>query len=624
MTGNNPALCRFTSRAFPCLLPGRPISRFTTRLVLLVLAGFAQGVVSAPAVKVINTTGFPWDGVAEHQQDSQGRSWIAYYDVNRTLHLRQPDGVDVVMTPPHREQAAPAGLAMTGLDAGIGVMWRDKLPSKGLFLAQSSRLDIPPIDLGGDTEPLPRINLLRRGPQLHIAWLGEKIAPDLPKYNIYVRSLDLATQEPTPIERLMPGYYPTWAQDDRGGIMAFSWYYYGTSRRIVARYRAPDAATFGEEVRIAEAEDISPNFRAFYIHGRWLLFWVAYDKTAGTVEFQGATSEDLGRSWTSIRFDIPGVQIGSQTLAWDDQGHALMALSVRQPDWPMPRQEIRLTGSADGGKTWSPMASLRPVAMEKAYNARHPMLVMGPEPGQVLVVWEDWREIRGRIYFSLSHDFGQTWVHNDVPLPIEPNTNLRLAANADHLYLEDGRYHLLVTQADDDSLESARLLEVSFTLADLEEAARLAAAGVIPAADVTGAAISQGQAAPTSLPPRSEERLRQRVAAYWTGMMNQDFLSTYALLDPFFRANNDQVSYFKRLGRISYSAFNIKDVHIDGWRAEVNTLVQASIPPFRASTGEMISQDEKEVPISEIWLWMGDDWYRESYDAAKDHRSTKY
>ena len=62
------------------------------------------------------------------------RPWLAYYSAETELQLRAPDGAAA-----HFERAdgssAPSGLALTALEAGAALLWRDKVPTKGLHLA---------------------------------------------------------------------------------------------------------------------------------------------------------------------------------------------------------------------------------------------------------------------------------------------------------------------------------------------------------------------------------------------------------------------------------------------------------------------------------------------------------
>lgn len=594
-----------------------------TLLLLLLLLG-GQVALAEPRVSPLSATDLDWDGDWQFQVADQRQLWLAYYDQSRKLWVRPPQGGEQPLSPSAHGDA-PSGLAMTAIPSGMTLMWRDKTPEKRLQLARSDRLGEAPLALGGDTEPLARIQTLLTGQQLHILWLGEKVLGNgEPKHQLYYRSVALDSMTPAPIERLMPGYYPVWAKDDRDGIMTFSWLYHESPGRIQARYRPAGAEAFGDPVAVATVPGLSPLMRAFYLQGRWLLLWVGVYPETRLVSLEGAYSDDQGKSWNSIDLGLPGFDVGSVSLAKDQQGRILLAVSGGDVNDPRKRQDIRLIRSADNGQTWSRLPAPRPADLAAVFDARNPMMAFGPEPGQLLVVWQDWREIRSRLYFSFSRDYGESWAYDNIPLAVEPGTNLRLDDSREALYFEDGVFHLLAKQARDDAFAAARLLDISFSLDDLAVFAQAGAKQEVTAA--VDPLKGDQAATPTTNPPasKSEEALRQRVDASWRSMLAMDFKDTYGMLDPFFRAKVDILTYFKLLGKITYSSYEIVDVRINGWRAEVDTKVKVTIPPFRASTGEMISRPEKELTVTQVWLWLDDNWYREFYDVAGEKYFTRY
>ena len=546
----------------------------------------------------------PWDGPWQQRLDAEGRSWLGYYDQSRFLRLRRPDGEAVALLPETERSQAPSGMALTGLDAGVAVLWRDKFPVKGLYLGRIDDSGAPPLQIGEETEPLARLELARFGSRLDALWYGEqKSAPDQPQYNLYYRSFDLASKALSPIEKLMPGIYPVWTSSPQGDLMAFSWLYNESPRRIAARFRPAGADAFGETVTIAEVGEITPIFNAFRSGERWFAVWVSEREDAWQLE--GARSDDEGKTWTPFTFgDLRDFDIGTISIAANDAGTILIAVDGQMGrSVSRDRADVRLIRSVDRGETWSAAIAPRPAELAKGFTARNPVVGFGPEDGQVLLVWEDWREIRARPYASLSLDNGATWVQQNVPLPFEPNTNLSPRSNPGSLYTLDDRFHLTVVQALDDAVQSARLVEATFGIDDLAEFARTAA---------------------ERLPPTAEDGVRQRVTAYWDGMMADDYSVTFAAFDPFFRGRTDAFGYMRQLGRIKYSDATIKAVRINGWRAEVDTHVKATVPPFKAATGEIISRPPRDVDLTEVWLWMGDNWYREYYSEANDVKYTRY
>lgn len=574
--------------------------------VLAAFCGLATA--AGPSVTQLSSVPLDWLGTWNQHLDGEGRPWVAYYDTSRVLRLRQPDGTEQILVQ-EGGQKATTGLAMADLESGMAVAWRDKYPIRGFYISQTDRAEAPPVEMSGNTEALSRAQLLRHDKQLHFLWMGERKQDDTGAlYHIYLRSLDRETQNPSEIERLMPGIYPVWASDDDGSLLVVTWRYdQPLPGPIQVRFRPAGASEFGELITIGQVESLSPVLRAFRSGERWFVVWLALDADGHSPTLQGAYSDDQAKTWTPFVFeDLRGFDVGSLSIALDDAGRILMALSGHVPEQGKRRQDVLFLRSMDRGETWSTPKRLRPESLEGHFDARNPLLTFGPEPGQVLVVWEDWREIRARPYFSFSTDFGETWLYEGISLPLEPGTNLSTRTDSLSLTVRDGRFKLIPLKAVDDRLGAAHLVEISLGVEDLEAIARDAVKG------------------PPAHPSYTEAHLRERVAAYWEGMLEQDYVETYGLQDPFYRSHHDPLDYLRELGRIKYSAHHIDSVEIDGWRAEVKGRVTASVPPFMAKTGEVITQPEREVPIDMVWLWIDGDWYREFYSAATEDRLTRY
>lgn len=566
-----------------------------------------------------------WD----YRLDSAGKLWLAYYDQNRLLRLRHPDGKEVLLVPEGRGQA-PSGLALAALDQGVAVLWRDKHPAKGLYLLDTSQTNMEPLEIGGDTEPLARFQAIPGpGDLLHLLWYGEKVGePTGEKHNLYYRQLNRKTQALSPIELLMPGIYPVMATDTAGGVMVYSWLMGNKTQRIEARYRPAKqdansgADGFGEPVAIADIPEMSTIFKAFQSGSRSFVMWLAqYGEDKRDFLLEGAYSDDQGKTWKRFAFeDLRGIDVASLQIATDQTGHILLALAGRtRNDDAKTKQDIYVIRSADRGDTWSSPTRLRHVMAQEGeqrdreiaslarFNARNPSLAFGQVPGQVLVVWEDWRQIRSGLYASLSSDYGQTWPLSNVPLPGVPGKNLSLRYEPNAVYADGDHFQVIAEQATDDAFVTKQLTPISLTSAQLEEYAKSNQATEQPA--------TQAQ----------EQALRKREEGFWEAMLAGDYTKTYAYQDPFFRARNPLDHYLGSMGRIKYTQAEVVDVHIDGPRADVKTRITASVPEFKApTTGEMISQPERTVIVESTWLWLDGDWYREFTIESRDIVFTRY
>ena len=581
-------------------------------VALLLITATLSAAAAAPTAERLTASPISARANWDYQLDRQGRLWVAYYDADKLLHVRDPAGAQRSLVPADRGQA-PSGLEMAPFADDVAVLWRDKVPSKGIYLAAAGRTDAAPLSLGGKTEPLARVQALASGGRLHVLWYGEaKVADAADPYHLYYRQVDEKTFEPSEVERLMPGIYPLLTTDARGAVMAFSWLRTESPKRIVARFRAPGAGAFGDPVTVAEVPDITPIFRAFRSGSRWFVLWHAqYGEKKDDLLLEGAYSDDEGASWQRFRFkELRGFDVASLDIAADDDGHILIALSGNPIRRRSEKHNVHLARSVDRGASWT-VSRLRPAGLLDGFHAKNPSVAFGPEAGQVLVVWEDWRNIRSGLYASFSSDYGATWTSDNVPLPHAANANVGLREDIGSVWAQGGRFNVIAEQFVDDSLQEKNLVRLQFTANDLAAAKTVAADDGSPPADAAAK-------------KPSEAYLRQRVAAFWKAMVDGDYAATYQFQDPFFRARNTSIAYQYRMGRIQYHGYSIDDVRIEGPRATVKSKVKAEIKPFRASTGKTVVRPETEVPVTATWLWIDGDWYREFYSESHDLRYTKY
>lgn len=563
-----------------------------------------------------------------YRLDGEGKFWLGYYDETRLLRVRTPSGNERLMVPDDRNQA-PSGIAMASLENGVATLWRDKHPKKGLYLARANQPDEPALELAGESEPLARFAAERTADRVHVLWYGErKIQDSDATYHIYYTGLDLDDNSSPPAERLFAGIYPVMATDEAGGVMAFSWLRKGEAHEVVARFRAADAAAFADSVVVAgDLPEITPLFRAFRSGTRWFVIWHAqYGEKGGELLLEGAYSDDTGATWHRFAFDeLKGLDLGSIDIAADDTGHIVMALTARDRSGGAKR-DVVLIRSNDRGKSWKESERLRPNGSLDAFQAKNPSVTFGAEKGQVLVVWEDWREIRSRLYASYSDDYGDTWKYHNVPLPHEPETNLGLKADLSAAYEADERFHVVAEQYTDDSFRKKKLVRVSFSVSDLGRFAQRPS--VAPESSPRSEDGLEDTDSDTSDADNDaetpEDIVRGRVAAFWTAMAEGEYAKVYEMFDPFFRALNSKERYLATTGKITYGGFEIESLTVDGPKADAKTKIRVSIKPFRASTGETISRPETETSVDETWLLIDGTWYREFVSEAQDLKYTRY
>ncbi len=577
----------------------------------------------------LNTIPMERSGQWGYAMDGLGAFWFSYYDPNRFLHLRDPMGKESILVEPQLK-SVPSGLVMAGLPEGVNVIWRQKFPNKKLFLHNTNHSEKDPVEFGEGTEPLTRIKAIHINDTLHLLWYGEAGDPLLnQQYFVFYSNLNDEKGEISNPERLSPGIYPVWASDPAGNIMAFSWITDARGGRIVAMTRPSDAADFGPPVTLADVPSLSQIFQAFRSGQRWFVVWeTRYEKN----RLEGAYSDDLGKTWQRFAFaELDDFVVGSIDIATDDEGRINLALSGSDTSVASPKQDLRLIRSTDRGENWT-ITRPRPDNISKRFRALNPSVKMGPVPGQVMLVWEDWRNLRGQLYVSFSQDHGQTWLYNNLPLPQPMGINRGLTDDISAIYFQDQAYHVIAQQPTDDSFSGVNLIDVKFSPSDLAEITPATPQSAQDTTTVINAITGVDDPPATAVVVEGDQAivdplkiaLINRVNGFWQSMMNKDYEGAYRYQDPFYRAKIRQDTYAQQLGRIQYHEAKIEAVQIDGPIATVYTRIRADVPPFRASTGEMITRPESEVKITETWVLIDGDWYREYYSEYLDKKYTRH
>ncbi len=598
---------------------------------MLFLMVFASQVTGDINSERLNATALERIGQWHYQLDGKGDLWLGYYDMSRTLHLRDPSGEDRILAQPDGERT-PSGLAMIALPQGVNILWRQKFPTKSLYLGNSNFPGNGALVLGEGTEPLTRLKGVNLNGTSHLLWYGEAGDPLLnQQYFVFYQNVNVLTGELSDVERVTPGIYPIWAYDKSGNILVFSWINDEKGSRIIVKAKRKEDGRFGPSVSLAEVPTISNFFQAFRSGDRWFAVWeTRYEKN----RLEGAFSDDLGQTWKRFGFDDLGdFLIGSLVVEADDEGRIYIALSGSDLANPSHKQDVRLIRTLDRGENWS-VSRPRPIEIGQKFRGRNPSLALGPKPGQLLLVWEDWRNLRGQLFASLSYDGGQTWTYDNIPLPQPPGINRGLPDQFSSIYYLGNNYHVISQQPPDDSYGALNLFEVTFSPSDLEIIANSLPKSKPVVSLATDNAEAEGESSDNSTSmavvevggyiadSAKDDLLRKRVMEFWQTLIKKDYEEAYSYQDPFYRARIRSETYRQNMGRIAYQDVSVDAVEIEGPIAKVKTRVRASVPPFRAGTGEMISRPEEEINITETWLWIDGNWYREFYSEYMDKKFT--
>jgi hypothetical protein len=538
-------------------------------------------------------------------------AWVAYYQGKSSLFLKSPQGQPQMLVD-GASGAAPSGLALALNQANTpATMWRDKVPSKGLYLKQGESAPLEIGVEGFDTEPLARFDLKAdlagSTPQgWHVLWYGERFVPESnSKYNLYYRHID-AQGTPGTTQRLMPGFYPQWIVGANNEVAVFSWDNTQKPPQVLMRLRdAKDGQFTASKVIATTTPDIPPLFRAFRLADRWFVTWIDQQGESSTdFLLRGMWSDDHGANWKGFDFPtIRGFDIADVRIAHDaGSKHAIMSISGtwRIKD-PSASNAFYIAHSADNGATWSEPKIIRDAQAARTSRAEAAQVFFGDEPGSTWVVWEDWRDVRGRLYFSYSENYGESWLHSNLPLAGQPDGNNLIAFNREVSYRDSKGLHLVAENVTSDAGQEKRVFSLPLDTHVIDASAK---------------------AKPVS--QLSESSLRSRIETYWKFMSEGNFDASYALFDPFMRAAWPAVLYKQRLGIIKYKPEIIIDrVDINGNFADIDLRVRAFVPEFEMA-GKKQGAPEREVEIRERWVFIDGNWFREYFEEGSNLRFTRY
>lgn len=574
--------------------------RYLRDLVLIAFISLAGEAQPAPLNDALLLNTDRWDFYVA----DDGELWLAYYASDSRLRLRAPDGTQALVALDDRREAAQSGLAIVPGAGGAALAWRDRYPTRGLYFQPGP--GAAPVSLAGDSEPLTRMRVVRVGGRVHVIWLGEKY--DLEsgeRYHLYHRSVAADGTANSPITRLMPAIYPLWIVDgDDIAVFSERWRPDGKTDVIAMQRHDPRTGKFGRPVEVpAPRKGFGPAHSAFASAGRWFLMWLGQD-SRGHMVLQGVHSDDKGEHWTQFEFDdLRNLDVARFDVASDSNRHLAVALSGRFRGQPLKgRESVYLLRSNDNGTSWSKATHLRPSAVA-GFRGRLPSIAFGATPGELVVVWQDWRDIRSAVYAALSRDYGKTWAVEGTPLTaLSSNHGLPLLTSA--LRPHSAGYVLVYSRFTTDELMQQDLFELRFDASELEK-------------------LALGKTAGAGSHGASGTLLEQRADAFWKASEAADYQATYEFFDPFFRAHVSRASFEQRMGSVKYHSHELGETRLEGRLGGVKTTIEMSVPET-VIDGVKVSKDRQTAQFWDLWVFVDDQWYREYYEETSGKTWTRY
>jgi len=275
---------------------------------------------------------------------------------------------------------------------------------------------------------------------------------------------------------------------------------------------------------------------------------------------------------------------------WPD-GRVLVVFSGEQRG--AEKQRVFASATMGSGKPWTTTQ----IDSARFGSTRAWLPRLATKGDEVLVVWEDSRDIRARIRMQHSGDRGETWLPRDLSLsdPAFHGFRPRISAGRDGVTVAWQQYRT-------DARLEADLALRRFSWAEVSELVRTAAA-VEPVPDPA--------------------LLAEAVRRYWQAMVDNDLQTAYDAHDPFYRAQVPFVQYAARRGPIAYHSFRIEQSDVRGNEAIVRLTVNYSVPRFTL-LGETHSVPARDFPIVETWLRVDGIWARKFVDAMSGGSAISY
>lgn len=399
--------------------------------------------------------------------------WVLFVTKDRKILAKSLDKrKSVEINQGHK--GSSSGLAYLMQKNFLHVIWREKTIKKELFFrsVEFPSLTIgQPVMIDTDTEPLTRLFMggTEKG-DITVVWYGEKSSKDNKKrYAIYsANSLDFGKTFSPAIDLTPQSQFSIWPNlfvDEHGNYFVFAEVVRDGKREMVVRKKSDGG--WEEPVSLGPIGTVGMGFiRTAKLGNRIMVFWFnSYDD--GSLVTEMACSDDGGKSWNrQVIESTRNIDITSMNVKTDNISNVYLFLSgVRKMGNSEvdknAKDNVYLVFSKDKGTSFTQMISLRhyPYNLTKA---QFPSAVVDGK--RIVVVWNDYRNIRANIYMNYSEDGGDSWQSKDIALEEPGRFNTVLYMHSNNLLYHNGLYYVLAHRFENDAMETPHPVVIPFKI----------------------------------------------------------------------------------------------------------------------------------------------------------------
>lgn len=561
-------------------------------LAACICAGCATGpkvADSANAVQRMGARSMPvdyYDGV-QLASTAEALVQLRYDDVNekeKLLFRNLTSGAEQALSLDGPVKAK-SNFAVLNTDGNnVYAAWRPKLidDEPGLGIAGHKFVYLKASHDGGSTFGAPKrlsteggafvpVVASANGKYVYVTWVDERNGA---QFDLYVNASQDGGNTWASVEtRLDHGDHKISTIDPKivaeGSKAWVTWVEGETPIAVYARATTDGGVSWGKPVLVSNPARAPVRPTLIRTKGKLFAYWYT---TQGGVE--GAWSGNDGASWSAIPA-VPGTDNAIDLVVTADvTGTVHMAVGRKPTD--ASRENIFYVRSEDGVQFTQPVRVSGGVPFDT--TATLPEISVNAK-GAVLIVWQDQRYIRASINANLSKDNGRTWPTQDFALNDKAGKVFAIYPRAAAL---GTTFSVGWTEFDTTLFNSGR------TVNRMLDSSRELPAEPIP----TG----------------TEERLKQRFAAYWDSRIKGDLATAYLFMDPFFRDRNKKQAYIANQAAFTYYAASPETFEVTGNRGKVSLKYDFELPEVMLG-GKQIKVPRTQEKTVEDWIWIDDDWY---------------